>query len=181
MLIFFYKNLTGCGCREGLECKITRVITLVTGDKKRSVKFGRCRAPEEIVVPEEINYDTQAVRHKRFQLPSITGITSAIGGAVSGVVDKFFRVSMELPFSNRDRKGVEQCYTSLLQVYSTLLTTCFDFILQKCSSADQHNCGDNRCCARAGLFGFRCFPTLGENMPCGVLTPVRILFILICI
>ncbi len=57
------------------------------------VTLRQCKPVDEVVVPEEVEYDAEQPRQKRF-LPDITSVTGAIGGAISGAVDTVFRVSI---------------------------------------------------------------------------------------
>ena len=79
-----------CGCDDGLECKVTKSITVGVGDNVRKVVIKQCRAADEEVAPEEIEYDEGISREKRFLRGSIDAVT----GAVTGGFDKLFRVSI---------------------------------------------------------------------------------------
>ena len=84
------ESVLKCGCDDGLECKVVKVINATIGQMKKTVKIRQCREVDEIVVPEEIDYDEEGLRQKRF-LPDLSGIAGAIGGAIGGAVDTLFR------------------------------------------------------------------------------------------
>ncbi|XP_028398259.1 uncharacterized protein LOC114521884 [Dendronephthya gigantea] len=71
-----------CGCDDGLECKVTQVITVTVADKEKVVKIRQCRASEEVVVPREVKYNAEPGK-KRF--------LSSVTNGITGAFDKLFR------------------------------------------------------------------------------------------